>query len=51
MADSRFVWPGFSVGGVIALLVLILAVVLVVLGRMDLVTGSLLAALALARLL
>lgn len=40
-----------SVGWVIALLVLILAIIFVVLGRLDLVVGGLIGGVALSRLL
>jgi hypothetical protein len=40
-----------SVGTIIAVVVLVLAIVLVVVGPLDLVAGSLIAALAVARLL
>jgi hypothetical protein len=42
-------WPT-GLGAIIAIVVLLLAIVFMVLGRMDLVTGSLIAALAVARL-
>lgn len=42
-------WPT-GLGAVIAILVLVLAVVFMALGRLDFVTGGLLAALAVARL-
>jgi hypothetical protein len=42
-------WPT-GLGAIIAIVVLLLAIVFMVLGRMDLVSGSLIAALAVARL-
>lgn len=39
-----------GIGGIIAVVVLLLAIVFVVIGRLDIVPGSLIAALAVARL-
>lgn len=47
----KFVMPAVSVGWVIALLVLVLVVVFMAIGRVEMVEGSLIAGLALARLL
>jgi len=43
--------PAVTVGWVIALLCLLLTIVFVVLGRLDIVSGGLIAGVALARLL
>jgi len=43
-------WPAVSLGSVIALVVLLLAIVFVVMGKLPLLDGTLLGMLALARL-
>jgi hypothetical protein len=42
-------WPS-GLGAIVAIIVLVLAIVLMVVGQMDIKTGSLIAALAVARL-
>lgn len=42
--------PAFGIGSVIAVIVLVLAIVLMVVGQLDLKVGCLIAALAIARL-
>jgi len=46
-----FTMPPLTIGWILALLVLILAIIFVVLGRIEPVTGGLIAGAALARLL
>ena len=46
----NFTLPAFGVGSVIAIVVLVLALVLMVVGQLDVKTGGLIAALAVARL-
>jgi hypothetical protein len=46
----NFALPPFSIGSVIAVIVLVLAVVFMAVGQMDFKTGGMFAALAIARL-
>lgn len=41
---------GLGIGGIVAVVVLLLAIVFVVLGRLDVVPGAMIGALAIARL-
>jgi hypothetical protein len=47
----QFAMPAVTVGWILALLVLILAIVFIAIGRLDIVPGGLIAGVALARLL
>lgn len=46
----NFALPAFGIGSVIAIVVLVLALVFMAVGRLDMVIGGLIAALAVARL-
>ena len=48
--DVNFTLPAFSIGSVVALVVLLLAIVFMAMGKLDLTTGCLLGGLAVARL-